>query len=129
MAGGAAAQSKNMIGKRLGVKKFAGQEVKNGNILVRQRGSIFHAGKNTKMGRDFSVYATADGFVSFRHMTGRKRQQYYIDVLPAKIEVKNDAKLEAKAEAVKEKTVEKKAVAKATKPVKSEKKVVKKALK
>jgi large subunit ribosomal protein L27 len=95
IAGGATSQTKNMVGKRLGVKKFAGQEVKNGNILVRQRGSVFHAGKNAKMARDFSIYAIADGFVSFRRMTGSKRQQYFMDVLPEREGVKDDAKLVA----------------------------------
>lgn len=102
IAGGATSQTKNMVGKRLGVKKYAGESVRNGNILVRQRGSVFHAGKNTKMSKDYSVYAIADGFVSFRHMTGSKRSQFFIDVLPEKAAVKNDAKIEAlKAEAAK----------------------------
>lgn len=118
IAGGATSQTKNMVGKRLGVKKYAGQEVKNGNILVRQRGSVFHAGKNTKMSRDYSVYAIAEGFVSFRRMTGNKRQQYFIDVLPERFVVKNDANVEASDIAVK---VEKKVVKKI---VKVEKKAV-----
>jgi large subunit ribosomal protein L27 len=137
VAGGAAAQTKNMVGKRLGVKKYAGQEVKNGNILVKQRGSVFHAGKNTKMSRDFCVYAIADGFVSFRHMTGSKRQQYFIDVLPERTAVKGDVKIDAAViekvgGVVKEpKTVAKKQVAKAVKAaiVKKAKPGAKKALK
>jgi large subunit ribosomal protein L27 len=134
VAGGAAAQTKNMVGKRLGVKKYAGQEVINGNILVRQRGSVFHPGKNTKMSRDFSVYAIAEGFVSFRHMTGSKRQQYFIDVLPTKDAVKTDAKIEAlKVDVKVESTaksgkvveVEKVVKAKTTKPAKAAKFTVK----
>lgn len=73
--------SKNMEGKRLGVKKFGGQKVINGNILIKQRGSVYHPGKNTKMGRDHTIYAVADGVVSFRRMKGHKRSQYYVDIV------------------------------------------------
>jgi len=65
-AAGSVKISTNVAGKRLGVKKFAGEAVRNGNIIVRQRGSVYHPGKNTKMGKDFSIYAVADGEVSFR---------------------------------------------------------------
>ncbi len=81
-AAGSVKISTNVAGKRLGVKKFAGEAVRNGNIIVRQRGSVYHPGKNTKMGKDFSIYAVADGEVSFRRMTGHKRGKYYIDVSP-----------------------------------------------
>lgn len=79
-AAGAAKQSPNVAGKRLGVKKYAGQEVKNGNIIVRQRGTVFHPGLNTKISRDHSIYAISDGVVSFRRMSGHKRGQYFVDV-------------------------------------------------
>jgi large subunit ribosomal protein L27 len=72
----------NIPGKRLGVKKYAGQDAINGNIIVKQRGSVFHPGKNAKMGKDHSIYAIADGIVKFRRMTGFKRDQYYVDILP-----------------------------------------------
>lgn len=75
--------STNVPGKRLGVKKFAGQDVIVGNIIVKQRGSVYHPGKNTKMGNDFSIYAVADGVVQFRRMTGFKRGKYYVDVIPS----------------------------------------------
>jgi large subunit ribosomal protein L27 len=81
-AAGSVKMSPNVIGKRLGVKKFAGEKVKNGNIIVKQRGSVYHPGKNTKMGKDFSIYAVDDGFVSFRKMSGHKRGKFYIDVSP-----------------------------------------------
>ena len=51
--------------KRLGIKKFGGQVVKAGNILCRQRGTKFKAGKNTKYGNDYTIFATSDGIVSF----------------------------------------------------------------
>lgn len=78
---GAVAMSKNMEGKRLGVKKAGGQEVITGNIIIRQRGSVYHPGRNVKMGRDHTIYATENGKVSFRRMTGHKRTSYYVDVV------------------------------------------------
>ena len=81
-AAGSVKISPNVAGKRLGVKKYAGENVKNRNIIVKQRGSVYHPGKNTKMGKDFSIYAIVDGEVSFRRMSGHKRGQYYIDVSP-----------------------------------------------
>ena len=81
---GSVSMTKNMEGKRLGVKKFGGEEVLNGNIVVKQRGSVYHAGLNVKMGRDHTLYATADGVVAFRRMSGYKRSRYFVDVVPAK---------------------------------------------
>lgn len=52
--------------KRLGVKIFGGQPAINGNIIVRQRGTAFHPGNNVGLGKDFTIYATADGIVEFR---------------------------------------------------------------
>ncbi len=79
-AAGSVKISPNVPGKRLGVKKYAGEKVRNGNIIVKQRGSVYYPGKNTKMGRDFSIYAVQDGVVSFRKMSGHKRGKFYIDV-------------------------------------------------
>ncbi len=80
-AGSKAHQGVNIAGKRLGIKLYAGEFAKAGNILVRQRGTIYHVGKNVKKGRDHTLYAVADGYVSFRGMTGHKRGQKYVDVL------------------------------------------------
>ncbi|HEY8398484.1 MAG TPA: 50S ribosomal protein L27 [Flavihumibacter sp.] len=52
--------------KRLGVKIYGGQPAIAGNIIVRQRGTQYHAGKNVSVGRDFTLFATADGVVEFR---------------------------------------------------------------
>jgi len=82
-AQGAAKRTVNIPGKRLGIKKYAGEQAINGNIIVRQRGSKFHPGKNTRMGKDFTIFATADGEVQFRDMTGSHRGQKYVDVVPA----------------------------------------------
>ena len=78
---GAAKRTVNVAGKRLGVKKFGGQSVVSGNIIVRQRGSSFHPGKGTMMGKDFTIFATQTGIVSFRNMTGHKRGKKYVDVV------------------------------------------------
>lgn len=79
---GAAKRTVNIAGKRLGVKRFAGQKVTSGSIIIRQRGSQFHPGKNTQMGKDFTIFATSDGVVSFRQMTGSHRGQKFVDILP-----------------------------------------------
>jgi len=52
--------------KRLGVKIFGGQPAISGNIIVRQRGTTFHPGNNVGLGKDFTIYAVADGLVEFR---------------------------------------------------------------
>jgi len=71
-------------GKRLGVKLYGGESVKNGNIIVKQRGTKFHPGRGVKLARDHSIYAVRDGVVQFRRMSGHKRGQFYIDVVDAK---------------------------------------------
>lgn len=78
---GAANRTVNVIGKRRGLKRFGGQEVLSGTIIVRQKGTKFHPGENVKMGRDFTIYATSDGVVSFRGMTGQHRGQKYVDII------------------------------------------------
>lgn len=78
---GSVSVSGNVAGKRLGIKKYAGEKVVNGNILVKQRGSVYHPGKNVKMAKDHSLYTVADGVVAYRRMTGYKRNQFYIDVI------------------------------------------------
>lgn len=59
----------------LGVKKFGGQQVLAGNIIVRQRGSSFHPGKNTGMGRDYTIYALEDGVVVFKKRSSHKSRK------------------------------------------------------
>jgi large subunit ribosomal protein L27 len=58
--------------KRLGVKKFGGQNVRAGNIIVRQRGTKFHPGENVMRGGDDTLFATSDGTVTFIKRKGRK---------------------------------------------------------
>jgi large subunit ribosomal protein L27 len=71
-AGGSTKNGRDSRAKRLGVKLYAGQAVKAGNILVRQKGSTFHAGENVGQGRDFTLFATKDGVVKFTEKRNRK---------------------------------------------------------
>jgi len=73
-AGGSSRNGRDSPGQRLGVKIFGGQAIVAGNIIVRQRGTKFHAGDNVGMGRDHTLFATADGTVQFRE--GYKRRTY-----------------------------------------------------
>jgi len=65
--------------KRLGVKKFGGQYVKAGNIVVRQRGTVHHAGVNIGMGKDHTLYALIEGTVEFKK---KKDNRSYVSILP-----------------------------------------------
>ena len=81
-AGGSKAkQGGNVAGKRLGVKIYGGEPVKTGQIIVRQRGRVFIPGLNTDMGKDFTIFAKADGVVKFVWKTRSKKK---IDVNPVK---------------------------------------------
>ena len=60
--------------KRLGVKIFGGQKVKAGNIIVRQRGTVHHPGKNVGLGKDHTLFALVDGMVSFKR--GKQKRSY-----------------------------------------------------
>ncbi|HYD32787.1 MAG TPA: 50S ribosomal protein L27 [Azospirillaceae bacterium] len=71
-AGGSSRNGRDSAGKRLGVKRFGGEQVLSGNILVRQRGTKFHPGTNVGLGRDHTIFATANGEVSFRESKGGK---------------------------------------------------------
>ena len=65
--------------KRLGVKIYGGQKAIAGNIIVRQRGTKFHPGKNTYMGKDHTIHAAIDGVVRFETKTGGRK---YIHIVP-----------------------------------------------
>ncbi|MDO8974359.1 50S ribosomal protein L27 [Reyranella sp.] len=78
-AGGSSRNGRDSDGKRLGVKRFGGQKVISGNILVRQRGTKMNPGENVGLGRDHTLFATADGVVSFRTRAGGKVE---VNVLP-----------------------------------------------
>jgi large subunit ribosomal protein L27 len=78
-AGGSSRNGRDTAGKRLGVKKFGGEAVIPGNILVRQRGTKWHPGKNVGLGRDYTIYAMVEGRVEFKERDGR----VFISVVPA----------------------------------------------
>ncbi len=65
-AGGSSKNGRDSIGKRLGIKCFGGEQVTAGNIIVRQRGTTFHAGENVGVGGDYTLFALADGKVEFQ---------------------------------------------------------------
>ena len=92
---GSVKRTVNVIGKRLGLKKFGGEHVKPGDIILRQRGSQFYPGKNVAEGRDFTIFAVSEGFVSFRRMSGYKRTKKYVDVVSSVVEVKEILKAPA----------------------------------
>ena len=73
-AGGSSRNGRDSAGKRRGVKKFAGQIVKAGNILVRQVGTRIHPGANVGLGRDFTLFAKIDGVVAFEAF-GKERKR------------------------------------------------------
>lgn len=78
-AGGSSKNGRDSQSKRLGVKKFGGQEVKAGNIIVRQRGTKFHAGVSVGLGRDHTLFAKADGKVSFTQRGPKNRT--FVDIV------------------------------------------------
>ena len=69
-AGGSSRNGRDSIGRRLGVKRFGGEIVIPGNIIVRQRGTKFHPGTGVGMGRDHTLFAVSQGRVSFRTRSG-----------------------------------------------------------
>lgn len=73
-AAGSTRNGRDSESKRLGVKRFGGQVVKAGNIIVRQRGTKFHPGVNIGMGKDHTLFATADGVVKFEVRGPKKRK-------------------------------------------------------
>jgi large subunit ribosomal protein L27 len=73
-AGSSSKNGRDSDGQRLGVKRGDGQQVRAGTIIVRQRGSTFHPGKNVGMGNDYTLFATADGSVKFSHETRSKKR-------------------------------------------------------
>ena len=73
--GGSTRNGRDSESKRLGVKKFGGEFVIPGNIIVRQRGTKFHPGENVGIGRDHTIFATSEGYVVFERMRNRAGQK------------------------------------------------------
>ncbi len=72
--GGSTRNGRDSQGKRLGVKRFDGEKVTAGSILVRQRGTRFKPGENVGLGRDYTLFATIDGYVRFEVIRGGRKQ-------------------------------------------------------
>lgn len=72
---GSSKNGRDSQSKRLGVKRYGGEYVISGNIIVRQRGTKFHPGENVGIGKDHTIFATAEGYVAFERMRGRKGQK------------------------------------------------------
>ena len=79
-AGGSSRNGRDSAGRRLGVKKFGGQDVVGGNILVRQRGTKFYPGTNVGLGKDHTRFATANGRVRF-HAGKQGRKYVSVDIM------------------------------------------------
>ena len=80
-AGGSSRNGRDSIGRRLGVKKYGGELVIPGNIIVRQRGTKFHPGRNVGIGKDHTLFALAEGHVTFKR--GRDRTTISVEPAPA----------------------------------------------
>jgi large subunit ribosomal protein L27 len=80
-AGGSTRNGRDSQSKRLGVKRFGGEQVKAGSIIVRQRGTRFHPGENVGCGKDHTLFATADGEVKF--VTKGPKSRKYVQVVSA----------------------------------------------
>ncbi len=83
-AGGSTRNGRDSESKRLGVKMFGGENAVAGNIIVRQRGTRFHAGVNTGIGKDHTIFAKTDGVVTFNVRGANNRK--FIDIIPAAAE-------------------------------------------
>ncbi len=79
-AGGSSRNGRDSPGQRLGVKRFAGQQVKAGSIIVRQKGTVIHPGENVGLGRDYTLFAKIDGVVKFEKKDKNRKQ---VTIVPA----------------------------------------------
>jgi large subunit ribosomal protein L27 len=79
-SGGSSRNGRDSDGRRLGVKKYGGEAVLAGNILIRQRGTKFWAGENVGMGKDHTLFATVNGAVKF---VTKRNDRTYVNVVPA----------------------------------------------
>lgn len=78
-AGGSTKNGRDSQSKRLGVKRFGGEKVLPGTIIVRQRGTKFHLGNNVKMGRDYTIYSVIEGNVKFERFS---KERFKVSVYP-----------------------------------------------
>ena len=78
-AGGSTKNGRDSQSKRLGVKRFGGEIVNSGTIIVRQRGTKFHVGNNVRMGKDHTIYSVVDGVVKFERFS---KEKFKVSVYP-----------------------------------------------
>ena len=81
-AGGSSRNGRDSAGRRLGVKKFGGEQVVSGNIIIRQRGTQWHPGTGVGLGKDHTIFAVTDGSVAFRR---KANGRVYVSVAPAAV--------------------------------------------
>ena len=84
-AGGSSRNGRDSAGRRLGVKKFGGEQVIPGNIVIRQRGTKWHPGDNVGMGKDHTIFAKTEGTVTFKTSRGGRT---YVSIVPAEANAK-----------------------------------------
>lgn len=77
-SGGSSSNGRDSEGRRLGVKKFGGEAVIPGNIIIRQRGTKYHPGQNVGLGKDYTIFATAEGKVEFKT---KANDRVYVSVI------------------------------------------------
>jgi len=82
-AGGSTRNGRDTIGKRRGVKRYGGQKVRAGNILVRQLGTRIYPGKNVGIGKDYTLFAETDGEVKFEKFRRQRKLKTRVTIVPA----------------------------------------------
>ncbi len=87
-AGGSSKNGRDSVAKRRGVKRFGGTAVNAGEIIIRQKGTKFRPGENVGMGKDFTIFATKKGIVTFtekavRRFDGRRYTRKFVNIVPA----------------------------------------------
>ena len=82
-AGGSSRNGRDSAGQRRGVKRFGGEVVRAGNILVRQLGTKIHPGENVGMGRDYTLFALVDGSVKYERYTRNRKVRTRVSIVPA----------------------------------------------
>ena len=97
-AGGSSRNGRDSAGQRRGVKKFGGEFVRAGNIIVRQLGTQFHPGNNVGMGRDYTLFALTDGLVTFEYKDKMRQKISVYPIEPTRSSRHGDAEMGAAAD-------------------------------
>ncbi len=82
-AGGSSRNGRDSAGQRRGVKRYGGQQVLAGNIIIRQLGTVVYPGVNVGMGRDYTLFAKCDGIVKFEKFFRKRRVHKRVSIIPA----------------------------------------------